>query len=94
MLYRVGSSGYECAPIQKRLDLTVIMVTHDMTEALLMADRIAVMKQGKVQQIGSPSELLNAPSDPYVRKLIEMPKQRADRLDQILAVHSRRGAKT
>ncbi|MBQ86429.1 MAG: glycine/betaine ABC transporter ATP-binding protein [Gammaproteobacteria bacterium] len=84
----------EFKSIQRRLELTVILVTHDMTEALLMADRIAVMKQGKVQQLGSPTELLNAPSDPYVRKLIEMPKQRADRLDQILAAHSRRGATT
>ena len=70
------------------------MVTHDMTEALLMADRIAVMKQGKILQIGSPTELLNRPSDPYVRKLIEMPKRRADRLDQILDADSHPGATT
>jgi osmoprotectant transport system ATP-binding protein len=80
----------EFKSIQRQLELTVIMVTHDMTEALLMADRIAVMKQGKVLQIGSPTELLNAPSDPYVRKLIEMPKRRADRLDQILDADSHR----
>lgn len=80
----------EFKSIQRQLELTVIMVTHDMTEALLMADRIAVMNQGKVLQIGSPTELLNAPSDPYVRKLIEMPKRRADRLDQILDADSRR----
>ena len=78
----------EFKSIQNKLELTVIMVTHDMTEALLMADRIAVMKQGKVLQIGSPTELLNAPSGPYVRKLIEMPKRRADRLDQILQADS------
>ena len=84
----------EFKSIQRKLELTVIMVTHDMTEALLMADRIAVMKQGKVLQIGSPRELLNAPSDPYVRKLIEMPKRRADRLDQILDADSHPGATT
>ena len=84
----------EFKSIQRQLELTVIMVTHDMTEALLMADRIAVMKQGKVLQIGSPTELLNAPSDPYVRKLIEMPKRRADRLDQILDADSYPSATT
>merc|ERR1711965_863198 len=50
--------------IQAELKLTVIMVTHDMTEALLMADRIAVMKQGEVLQIGTPTELLNSPAHP------------------------------
>ncbi|MEC9192569.1 MAG: ATP-binding cassette domain-containing protein [Pseudomonadota bacterium] len=84
----------EFKSIQRKLELTVIMVTHDMTEALLMADRIAVMKQGKVLQVGSPRELLNAPSDPYVRKLIEMPKRRADRLDQILDADCHPGATT
>ncbi|MAV52713.1 MAG: glycine/betaine ABC transporter ATP-binding protein [Gammaproteobacteria bacterium TMED260] len=70
--------------IQADLQLTVIMVTHDMTEALLMADRIAVMKQGEVLQIGTPTELLNSPAHPYVSELVEMPRLRADRLEQLL----------
>lgn len=70
--------------IQSDLDLTVIMVTHDMTEALLMADRIAVMKDGDILQIGSPAELLNNPQHDYVRDIVEMPKRRADRLDKLL----------
>lgn len=70
--------------IQNELDLTVIMVTHDMTEALLMADRIAVMKNGEVLQIGTPSELLNSPQHPYVQEIVEMPKRRADRLESLL----------
>lgn len=70
--------------IQLELQLTVIMVTHDMTEALLMADRIAVMKQGEVLQIGTPTELLNFPAHPYVSELVEMPRLSADRLDQVL----------
>ena len=70
--------------IQARLNLTVIMVTHDMTEALLMADRIAVMKAGEVLQIGTPYELLNEPAHDYVREMIEMPRQRADRLEKLL----------
>ena len=70
--------------IQAQLNLTVIMVTHDMTEALLMADRIAVMKQGEVLQIGTPYELLNEPAHEYVREIVEMPRQRADRLEKLL----------
>lgn len=70
--------------IQAQLNLTVIMVTHDMTEALLMADRIAVMKEGAVLQVGTPFELLHRPAHPYVQELVEMPKRRADRLEKLL----------
>ncbi|MCI5106232.1 MAG: ATP-binding cassette domain-containing protein [Pseudomonadales bacterium] len=75
----------EFKAIQQNLDLTVIMVTHDMTEALLMADRIAVMKSGEVLQIGTPYELLNHPQHDYVRDIVAMPKRRADRLEQLIA---------
>lgn len=70
--------------IQNELNLTVIMVTHDMTEALLMADRIAVMKDGHVLQIGTPQELLNYPEHDYVKEIVEMPKRRADKLDKLI----------
>jgi len=74
----------EFKAIQKQLALTVIMVTHDMTEALLMADRIAVMKGGEVLQVGTPYELLNHPAHDYVQHIVDMPKQRADRLEQLI----------
>ena len=70
--------------IQQELELTVIMVTHDMTEALLMADRIAVMKEGDLLQVGTPRELLNEPEHSYVRDIVEMPKRRADRLEKLM----------
>ena len=70
--------------IQRQLNLTVIMVTHDMTEALLMADLIAVMKSGRILQIGSPKELLNHPEHDYVKRLIEMPRRRASRLEELM----------
>jgi osmoprotectant transport system ATP-binding protein len=70
--------------IQKEMQLTVIMVTHDMTEALLMADRIAVMKDGKILQIGTPRELLNSPEHSYVSEIIEMPKRRASQLEKLI----------
>ena len=74
----------EVKRIHQQLDLTIIMVTHDMTEALLMADRIAVMKGGEILQIGTPAELLNYPDHDYVRKIVEMPKKRADRLEELM----------
>ena len=70
--------------IQKELNLTVVMVTHDMTEALMLADRVAVMKDVELLQIGSPSELLNNPQHEYVKKIVDMPKRRADRLEEIM----------
>lgn len=70
--------------IQQQLNLTVVMVTHDMTEALLMADRIAVMKDGEILQIASPRELLNNPQHEYVRNIVDMPKRRAEALEEIM----------
>jgi osmoprotectant transport system ATP-binding protein len=74
----------EVRNIHQHLNLTIIMVTHDMTEALLMADRVAVMKNGEILQVGTPNELLNYPSHEYVRKIVQMPKKRADRLEQLM----------
>jgi len=74
----------EFKKIQSDLDLTVIMVTHDMTEALLMADRIAVMKAGEVLQLGTPHELLNYPANEFVSDIVEMPKRRAELLDRLI----------
>jgi osmoprotectant transport system ATP-binding protein len=79
-----GELQDECKRIQKAIGLTAILVTHDMTEALLMADYIAVMKGGEVLQVGTPHELLTAPEDPYVQTLVEMPRARADRIEALL----------
>lgn len=70
--------------IQSKLNLTVIMVTHDMTEALLMADRIAVMKGGELLQLDTPHELVSRPAHDNVREMVEMPKNRAARLEAIM----------
>jgi osmoprotectant transport system ATP-binding protein len=79
--------------IHDELGLTSVMVTHDMTEALLMADRIAVMHNGRILQIGTPHELLTKPADDYVRRLMDTPKRHADRLESLIAAaDSKRGA--
>jgi len=71
--------------IRKNLNVTVVMVTHDMTEALLLADRVAVMKTGELLQIASPSELFSNPQHDYVQRILDLPKKRADRLETILS---------
>lgn len=63
--------------IRRRLALTAIFVTHDMIEALLIADRIAVMREGDLVQVGSPRDLLRSPADEYVERLLEMPRRQA-----------------
>ncbi|MEA3367432.1 MAG: ATP-binding cassette domain-containing protein [Planctomycetota bacterium] len=70
--------------IHQRLGLTSVMVTHDMTEALLMADRIACMRAGEIVQVGSPHALMTRPQDEFVRQLMQTPKEQADRLERIV----------
>ncbi len=59
----------EIAKLHQRLETTTIYVTHDQTEAMTMADRIVIMKDGFIQQIGSPKEVYNTPKK-YVRSWV------------------------
>ncbi|MCH7525844.1 MAG: ABC transporter ATP-binding protein [Planctomycetes bacterium] len=78
------------AKLQRSLNMTVIFVTHDMTEALLISDSIAVMREGRLVQHGSPYELLNEPADEYVRRLMATPKRQADRVEALAGGDGRR----
>ncbi|HOO63984.1 MAG TPA: ATP-binding cassette domain-containing protein, partial [Synergistaceae bacterium] len=60
----------ELLELQKKVQKTIIFVTHDMDEALKMADKIVLMRQGRVEQIGSPAELQNSPATEFVRNFI------------------------
>ena len=57
---------HEIRAIQKRLGLTAILVTHDREEAMVMADRVVVLDQGRIAQIGTPEEVFQRPASPYV----------------------------
>jgi len=56
----------ELKAIQKRVGITFIFVTHDQEEALTMSDRIAVFNEGKIEQVGTPSEIYERPASPFV----------------------------
>jgi osmoprotectant transport system ATP-binding protein len=76
--------GRACRELHDRLGLTTVMVTHDMQEAILLADRIVVMRQGRLAADGSPAVLMEG-SDPDVRALIDMPRRQAERVRTRLA---------
>ena len=59
--------------LHRRLGTTTIYVTHDQTEAMTLGDRVAVMKDGRLQQVGSPSELYDEPANPFVASFIGSP---------------------
>jgi spermidine/putrescine transport system ATP-binding protein len=61
---------YELKRIQTELDITTVYVTHDQEEALSMSDRIAVMNDGEIAQIGSPDKIYHDPKDEFVANFI------------------------
>ena len=63
----------QIASLQRRLGVTTVYVTHDQTEALTMGDRIAVLNAGKLQQVGTPSELYETPNNVFVAGFIGSP---------------------
>ncbi len=75
--------GDDYRALHNTLALTTVMITHDMTEAILLADRIAVMRSGRLLAQGTPSEL-SASRDPYVGELLRTPRRQAERLGALL----------
>jgi osmoprotectant transport system ATP-binding protein len=76
--------GESFTAIRKKLALTAVFVTHDMSEALMLADRIAVLGEGRLLQIGTPHELLTSPKNDYVERLLDTPRRQARALDDAL----------
>jgi len=71
--------------IHNSLGLTTVLVTHDMTEAILLADRIALLREGSLVQVGSPHELYSLPADDFVRAMMDTPHRRATALASTMA---------
>ena len=63
----------EIIKLRKRIDTTFIYVTHDQTEAMTLGDRIVIMRDGYIQQIGTPQEVFNHPANLFVAGFIGMP---------------------
>ena len=76
--------GTDYRALHERLGLTTVMVTHDMAEAVLLADRIVVLADGVILADGAPADLLAGTADPAVRALLEAPKRQAERLRERL----------
>jgi len=80
----------ELLELQNEMSKTIVFITHDLDEALKLGDRIAIMKDGKIVQIGTPETILTDPSDDYVRAFV----QNVDRTKIITAGSIMRNAPT
>lgn len=63
--------------LHRELNLTTVLVTHDMAEALLLSDIVVVMRHGELVQMGTPGELLRSPADDYVVNMLQAPLRHA-----------------
>src|SRR5437763_210947 len=83
----------EIRALQQRLGITMVYVTHDQTEAMTMADRVVLMRDGRVEQNGSPEELYNRPATAFTARFIGTPPMnliaQGDRLIGIRPEHIR-----
>jgi osmoprotectant transport system ATP-binding protein len=71
--------------LHDKLGLTTVMITHDMMEALLLADRIVVLREGCVIADGSPNDLMTHTGDDFVSELMQTPRRQAERLNALKA---------
>jgi multiple sugar transport system ATP-binding protein len=68
-----AATRLELVDLHRRVQTTVVYVTHDQVEAMTMADRIAVMSTGRLQQVGTPQEVYDAPANLFVAQFIGTP---------------------
>jgi putative spermidine/putrescine transport system ATP-binding protein len=83
-----ASMQVELKEIQRKLGVTTIFVTHDQSEALSLSDRIAVMAEGRIRQLGSPDEIYRRPVDRFVASFVgdvNVLRARLERIDGAIA---------
>jgi osmoprotectant transport system ATP-binding protein len=76
--------GQDYRRLHDALGLTSVMITHDTLEAVLMADRIAIVRAGRIVAEGTPRTLMNDVQDDYVRELMATARRQAERLGALL----------
>ncbi len=82
--------GGEYRLLHERMRLSTVLVTHDVLEALLLADRLVVMHDGAIVASGTPHEMMNAQGDEGVRRLMDMPRRQMKRVAAMLDDERRR----
>jgi glycine betaine/proline transport system ATP-binding protein len=77
----------ELLRLQEQLHKTTVFITHDLDEAIKIADRIAIMDQGRIVQIGSPEDLVLNPANEYVARFVKnVPRSKVVRVSSIMRV--------
>ena len=75
----------EMIHLQKVMHKTIFFVTHDLSEALRMGDRLALLKKGEIVQVGSPDEVIANPADDYVMRFVSDEREQMRRAEEVLA---------
>ena len=75
----------EMIHLKKVMHKTIFFVTHDLSEALRMGDRMAIMKKGEIVQVGSPDEVIANPADEYVARFVQDEREHMRRAEEVLA---------
>ncbi|MGZ5872937.1 MAG: ABC transporter ATP-binding protein [Bradyrhizobium sp.] len=78
-----GAMQVELREIQRKLGVTTIFVTHDQSEALSLSDRLAVMSEGRIRQLGTPTEIYRRPCDRFVASFVGDANVLRGRLERI-----------
>ena len=81
-----GQTRVEIAKLHRELGATTIYVTHDQVEAMTLADRVVVLRDGQIEQVGSPLELYDRPANQFVAQFIGTPQMNVAPLDQLPAI--------
>jgi osmoprotectant transport system ATP-binding protein len=76
--------GQDYRDLHRDLGLTTVMITHDALEAVLLADRIVVIRAGRLIADGTPHALMKDTQDPYVHEMMQTPRRQAERLAALM----------
>jgi osmoprotectant transport system ATP-binding protein len=77
--------GQDYRQLHKTLGITSVLITHDMLEALLLADRIVVLREGRMIADGKPADLMQRDDDSFLREMMQTPRRHAQQLNAFLA---------